>query len=95
MDAEGHILSLRVIRGAPCGATWDAAERVLGMAAEEAIVRIGLETQFFCTANPSGWDPLYGKSPVHFAGEVHKNGLKRAVESCLQPHKIVQEKGGS
>lgn len=46
---------------------------------EEAIVRIGLETQFSCTADPAGWDPMYGKSPVHFAGDLHSAALKRAL----------------
>jgi len=72
-----------VIRGAPCGATWDAAERIIGLSVEDAVVRIGLETQFFCTANPAGWDPIYGKSPVHFAGEIHSAALKRALNSYL------------
>jgi hypothetical protein len=49
------------------------------MPTEEAVVRIGLETQFFCAADPAGWDPIYGKSPVHFAGEIHHAALKRAV----------------
>jgi thymidylate synthase len=52
----------------------------LGRPAEEAATRIGLETQYFCSANPAGWDPLNGKSPVHFAGEVHKTALLRAIE---------------
>jgi thymidylate synthase len=69
-----------VIRGAPCGATWEAAAKILGRPVEEAATRIGLETQYFCSANPAGWDPLYGKSPVHFAGEVHKTALQRAFE---------------
>jgi hypothetical protein len=43
-------------------------------------VRIGLETQYFCSADPSGWDPIHGKSPVHFAGEVHSAALKRALK---------------
>lgn len=77
---NGLISSVQVIRGAPCGATWDAAKRVLGWPFEDAAVRIGLETQFFCYADPSGWDPMYGKSPVHFAGEVHKSALRRAGE---------------
>jgi len=47
---------------------------------DEAPVRIGLETQFFCTANPAGWDPMYGKSPVHFAGELHKAALLKALK---------------
>ncbi len=68
-----------MIRGAPCGATWDAAIRMIGLPVEEAIIRIGLETQFFCTANPAGWDPIYGKSPVHFAGDVHKAALQKAI----------------
>ena len=78
--AEGKIASIRVLRGAPCGATWEAAERIIGMDVEEAPVRIGLETQFFCTANPAGWDPMYGKSPVHFAGELHKAALLKAMK---------------
>ena len=39
---------IKVLRGAPCGATWAAAERVAGLPAEEAAVRIGLEVQYFC-----------------------------------------------
>jgi hypothetical protein len=46
---------------------------------EEAIVRIGLEVQYFCAADPAGWDPIHGKSPVHFAGNVHAAALKKAV----------------
>jgi len=72
---------IRVLRGAPCGATWEAARRVLGLPLEEAAVRIGLETQFFCTADPAGWDPLYGKSPVHFAGHLHQAALEKSLRS--------------
>jgi len=68
-----------VVRGAPCNATWQAAERMVGLPVDEAIVRIGLDVQFFCTADPAGWDPIYGKSPVHFAGRVHSEALKKAV----------------
>ncbi len=78
---NGIISAVQVIRSAPCGATYDAGERILGWPFEDATVRIGLETQFFCYADPSGWDPMYGKSPVHFAGDVHKAALRRAGES--------------
>jgi hypothetical protein len=74
------IVRIEVVRGAPCGATWDAAIQAAGRDVEEAIVKMGLETQFYCTADPSGWDPIYGKSPVHFAGKIHAAALKRAVE---------------
>lgn len=77
---DGTVTRLHVLRGAPCGATWEAARRVEGLPVEEAVVRIGLDVQFYCTADPAGWDPIYGKSPVHFAGNVHSAALKRAVE---------------
>ena len=73
---------MEVIRGASCGATWEAANRVVGMTPCEAAGRIGLETQFFCRADPSGWDPIYGKSPVHFAAEVHRAGFEKALNPC-------------
>ena len=77
--AGGKVARVEVIRGAPCGATWDAARRVEGLPLEDAIFRIGLETQYFCSADPSGWDPIHGKSPVHFAGEVHIAAFKKAL----------------
>ncbi len=76
---DGKISRIEVIRGAPCGATWQSAQRMIGLSAEEAIVRLGLDTQFFCTADPAGWDPIHGKSPVHFAGRVHSEALKKAL----------------
>ncbi len=77
--ADGKIQSLQIFRGAPCGATWKAAERLIGLSVEEALKRIGLEAQFFCSADPSGWDPISGKSPVHIAGELHHGALKKAL----------------
>ena len=71
-----------MVRGAPCGATWAAAKAMNGLPNNEAIVRMGLEPQFFCTANPAGWDPIYGKSPVHFAGNVHSKALAKAIEKA-------------
>jgi len=53
---------------------------MVGMPPDEAIIRMGLEVQFFCTADPSGWDPIYGKSPVHLAGKLHSSALGRAVD---------------
>ena len=77
--ADGKIAAVKVVRGAPCGASWDAARKIIGREAQEAIVRIGLETQFFCIADPAGWDPIHGKSPVHFAGHVHSAALEKAL----------------
>jgi len=77
--ANGKVACIEVLRGAPCGATWEAAKRVEGLLLDEALTRIGLETQYFCFADPSGWDPIHGKSPVHFAGDVHIAALKKAL----------------
>ncbi len=82
--ADGKIAGISVLRGAPCGATWDAAARVVGMTIEEAPIRLGLETQFFCTANPAGWDPIYGKSPVHFAADLHLAAFEKALEQAVK-----------
>jgi hypothetical protein len=77
--AGGRLIAVRVLRGAPCGATWAAAERLIGHQAEDAPTRLGLEVQFFCSADPAGWDPLFGRSPVHFAGKVHRKALAKAL----------------
>ena len=42
--------------------------------------------QFFCIADPAGWDPIHGRSPVHFAGKVHDMALARAIERALGHH---------
>lgn len=89
MEGE-RVAQIETLRGAPCAATWSAADRVVGMAAAQAIIRIGLETQFFCTADPSGWDPIYGKSPVHFAGKVHAAALRRAIQKAGGPRSLPE-----
>ncbi len=80
--ADGRIAAVEVIRGAPCGATWEAARRIIGLRGAEASVRVGLEVQFFCAADPSAWDPVSGHSPVHFAGEFHMGALRRSLKAC-------------
>ena len=47
---------------------------------KDALVRIGLDVQFFCTADPAGWDPVHGKSPVHLAGKIHQKALAAALQ---------------
>lgn len=81
----GRIAGVDVIRGAPCGATWEAAGRILGCAAAEAAVRMGLAAQFFCVADPSAWDPITGHSPVHYAGEFHMAAVRRALRRAVDP----------
>lgn len=80
---DGRISRVEVVRGAPCGATWEAAQRLIGHPLDDAVRKIGLDTQFYCSANPAGWDPLYGKSPVHFAGKIHSKELAKAIDRAL------------
>ncbi len=87
MISNKKLVRIKVVRGAPCGATWEVAKDIQGVAIDEAPVRIGLETQFYCTADPGGWDPIFGKSPVHFAGNVHSQALSKAITNCLQAPK--------
>lgn len=77
---QDRIAKIQVLRGAPCGATWLAAQKVRGLPLSAAMTRFGLEVQFFCSANPAGWDPIYGKSPVHVAADIHTAALK----TCLK-----------
>ena len=79
MVAGGRVSRIVVLRGAPCGSTWEVAARLAGLKKKEALERIGLEVQFYCTADPAGWDPMGGRSPVHIAGEVHRAALKKAL----------------
>ncbi len=80
----GYVEKVEVIRGAPCGATWDAAEKIQGLSIEDAAVRLGLEVQFFCTADPASWDPITGKSPVHIAADIHTAAFNRCFRRKQQ-----------
>jgi len=85
---DGVITDVKVLRGAPCGATWEVARRLVGHPVDDAARKAGLDTQFYCYADPSSWDPIYGKSPVHFAGKIHDKQLQKAIkvlESILEP----------
>ncbi len=82
--SKGKISSIEVLRGAPCGATWNVIEKLIGLDIEDAKIRVGLEAQFFCTADPAAWDPISGKSPVHIAGELHKAGLVKALKTATE-----------
>jgi hypothetical protein len=83
VELEGdRIVSLEVLRGAPCGASWEIVSKVVGVEIEEAMTLLPREVQYLCSANPSRFDPVSGKSPVHYAGYVHRAALKKAVEQA-------------
>jgi len=76
---KGRIKSIAVKRGAPCGATWDVLARVVGLPVEVAVSTLAREVQYICYADPSAFDPISGKSPLHYAGDVHAAALKKAL----------------
>ncbi|MCK5069781.1 MAG: hypothetical protein KAR01_04545 [Desulfocapsa sp.] len=77
---DGDVIKeIEVIRGAPCGATWDALQEYIGCRVEDVLTRLPRQVQYFCSADPSGFDPVSGKSPVHYAGYVHIAALQKAI----------------
>ncbi len=80
----GKISTVEVDRGASCGATWKAAEAVIGLSKEEALPVIARKAQYFCVANPAAFDPISGKSALHHAGHVHIKALKKAIKSAQE-----------
>lgn len=78
-----RICSIEVKRGASCGATWQACREITGVFAAEAPTIISRQIQYLCLSDPSAFDPVSGKSAVHFAGEVHKAALERAIKKAM------------
>ncbi len=76
---NGVITSIRVRRGAPCSATWEVLQRIVGLSVEEALPTLAREVQYICKADPSRFDPVSGKSPLHYAGKVHIAALRKAL----------------
>ena len=79
ITADNKIVSLIVKRGASCGATWEAAATLIGKDPKEALQTIAREVQYLCTADPAAFDPISGKSALHYAGEVHFHALQKAL----------------
>jgi thymidylate synthase len=84
---DGKIAHIKVDRGAPCGATWEAIVGIIGMSVDDAMTKLPLKVQQNCYANPAAFDPISGKSSVHYAGYVHIAALKKAVLEAEQKKK--------
>ena len=77
---DGIIFDIEVIRGAPCGASWEVLDQVIGSTVVDALILLPRLVQYHCTANPGRFDPITGKSPVHYAGYVHRAALRKACD---------------
>ncbi len=80
---HGRISSIKVKRWASCGATWQVCMELAGLSGSEAPTVISRQVQYLCLSDPSAFDPVSGKSAVHFAGEVHRAALDRAIKRAL------------
>jgi hypothetical protein len=79
LDEDQRIVEVTVHRGAPCGATWDTTPLLIGLTLDEARVRWAREIQYICKADPANFDPVSGKSQLHYAGKVHSAALHRSA----------------
>ncbi len=77
---QGRIIQVEVLRGASCGATWRTAQALEGMEPHEAVTEVGRLVQYQCVADPSKFDPVSGKSALHFSGHVHSLALAKAIK---------------
>ncbi len=80
-DNAGRISQVQVSHGASCGATWQVIAKLIGKTPDEALECVAREVQFLCMADPSSFDPVSGKSPVHFAGHLHHHALVKALNN--------------
>ncbi len=81
---DDRIKELQVKRAASCGATFQVIKEIVGLPVDEAPTVISRQIQYLCLSDPSDFDPVTGKSALHFAGEVHKSALKRAIDKALK-----------
>ena len=83
VELDGTIIvDIEVVRGAPCGASWETLSEIIGLSVDQALILLPRLVQYHCTANPSRFDPVSGKSPVHYAGHVHRAALKKSIDSA-------------
>ncbi len=76
---KGRIKAISVKRGASCGATWQVCRQMQGVSVEDAPTVISRQIQYLCLSDPSDFDPVTGKSAVHFAGQIHRAALEKAL----------------
>ncbi len=77
---DGKIFEIKVLRAASCGATFQVTREIIGMPVDIAPTEISRRIQYICLSDPSDFDPITGKSALHFAGEVHKRALEMAIK---------------
>lgn len=81
IKTKGDVISeVEVLRGAPCGSTWFAADGLLGTKIEEAAEKAGLLVQLYPCLASRRVDRFFSDAPIHVAGRI----IKKAVDSTLE-----------
>ncbi|WP_292461863.1 DUF166 domain-containing protein [Methanolobus sp.] len=73
---NGKVSDVKVIRGAPCGSTWQMAKELIGTKIEDAPARAGLLIQQYPCRAVRG--TLGG---IHQSAEIHKTAVEKALLS--------------
>jgi hypothetical protein len=68
------IKNINILRGAPCGSTWHAAEQILGLTVEEAPAKMGLAVQQYPCRAVRG-----SQNGIHASARLHKEAAKKAL----------------
>ncbi len=72
---NGLINNVKIIRGAPCGSTWQMAKALVGTKIDDAPARAGLLIQQYPCRAVRG-----NKGGIHKAAKLHKESVERALE---------------
>mgnify|MGYP000501121270 CR=1 FL=1 len=75
----GRISDVRVLRGAPCGSTHYAAQRIIGVEASRAPGLAGLSVQIYPCLASHVEDPLLGEDMIHVSASLAKAAVEEAI----------------
>ncbi len=76
---DGAVISVEVLRGAPCGSTMYMAERLPGTRIEEAGSKAGTLVQIYPCLASRRVDRHFGDAPIHVAGHIAQKAVERAM----------------
>ena len=71
---DGVVREVCVLRGAPCGSTWHAGEKIVGLKVDDAAPRMGLYVQQYPCRAVRG-----GKGGIHASALLHKKAMEKAL----------------
>ncbi|MFX0067673.1 MAG: DUF166 domain-containing protein [Promethearchaeota archaeon] len=78
-EQKDRILSVNVLRGAPCGSTWYIAEKLEGASVDGAAEKAGIELHTYPCLASMKTDPLIKDTLLHVSGYNAKNALREAI----------------